>query len=33
MIHKHPDLKWEQRLNGKKSMNYGAMVIKLGKMK
>lgn len=32
MIHKHPDLKWEQHLNGKKSMNYGAMVIKLGKM-
>lgn len=32
MIHKYPDLKWEQRLNGKKSMNYGAMIIKLGKM-
>ena len=31
MIHKHPDLKWEQCLNGKKNINYGLMIIRLGK--
>lgn len=32
MIHKHPDLKWEQCLNGKRNINYGLMIIRLGKM-
>ena len=31
MIHKHPNLKWEQCLNGKKNINYGLMIIRLGK--
>ena len=30
MIHRHPDLKWEQCLKGKKNINYGQMIIKLG---
>ena len=31
MIHKYPDLKWEQCLNSKKNINYGLMIIRLGK--
>ncbi len=32
MIHKHPDLKWEQCLNGKKNIDYGQMIIRVGKI-
>ena len=32
MIHKYPSLKWEQCLKSKKSIDYGQMIIKLGKM-
>ncbi len=32
MIRKHPELKWEQCLNGKKNINYGLMIIRVGKV-
>ncbi len=32
MIHKHPNLKWEQCLNGKKNIDYGQMIIRVGKI-
>ena len=31
MIHKHPRLKWEQCFSGKKNINYGQMIIRIGK--